>query len=255
MNTFIKLLFLSLVAPQAFFFMQSCTSTLQSNVTGKIILPRGWFLSQNNSKVTLIKAEEKKPGYTLLFDRSNDFKEAAYYVHLAESIYPEKFKIQSTEKISDSKLNSWYFDRLWWFEEYRDYRIPYSITGDTVNFYILKYRNFKQRLRKLSSGGSDFSGTQNRVEFLYTAKVVGNMQSNAEGTSVEAKNVEMPVRVILTMRWFEYCGQPCGWGFEKSREVIFASKKRIAEIKGDGFTQKWVSTKENPYAKDQWITF
>ena len=95
----------------------------------------------------------------------------------------------------------------------------------------------------------------NRIEFSYTAKVFKAGAISSDSKPSGKRIDEGPVRVELKMRWFEYCGEPCGWGFEKTREVFFSSKTRITRVTGDGVTKKWVSEKKKPFQDDQWVTF
>ena len=220
-------------------FSTSCIPGNEPVKKKKVSVPQGWYLSWHNSGVSLTLAEEKKIAYSINFSRANDGVDAEYYLRVAEAVYPERSKIPGS-----SKLKSWYFERLWWFEEHKNFRIPFALTGDTVNYYIKKYKASKKKLQKSSK--KEDTGEANRIEFAYSAKVLG--------VDKEAPS-NQPVRVVLKMRWFEYCGIPCGWGFEKTREVYFDSKTRISRISGDGTVKKWVSQKSKPFQDDQWITF
>ncbi len=229
-----------------------CSKKINPSNTSKVSIPKGWYLSLNNSNITLIKAKEEKNGYKLHFNRANDIKDADYYIRIAEGIFPDREVIIRSDR---SRSKYWYFDRLWWFEKYKGYLIPFSLTGDTVNYYIAKYKVFKTKLKKATVHEKWKASIMNRVEFKYTASVVEEGPTTL--TSSEQKDTESirKVRVTLKMRWYEYCGQPCGWGFEKNREVVFDGKKKIVSIRGDGFTKKWISTKQTPYAPDQWIRY
>lgn len=220
-------------------FYTSCIPGNEPVKKDKISVPQGWYLSWHNSGVGLKQAEEKKTAYSLKFDRSVEGEEAEYYIRIAEAIYPNRSKIPNR-----SKLSLWYFERLWWFEEYKNFRVPFSLTGDAVNYYIKKYKSQKKILQQMSS--EEDSGESNRIEFVYKAEVIG---LSKEASSNQA------VRVVLKMRWFQYCGEPCGWGFEKTREVFFDSRTQISRISGDGTVKKWISEKKKPFQDDQWITF
>ncbi len=224
-----------------------CSKTVPT----KISIPKGWYLSINNSNIELSKANEEKNGYRLYFDRTNSIKDADYYVRIAEGIYPNQDVIIKSDK---SKSKYWYFDRSWWFEKYKNHLIPYSVTGDTVNYYIAKYKHFKEKLKKSNKNEEWKASSLNRIEFQYTASAV------EEGLATETSDHQngepaKRVRVTLIMRWYKFCGQPCGWGFEKKREVVFDGKKKVVSVHGDGFTKKWISTKQTPYAPDQWIRY
>jgi len=220
-------------------FCNSCIPGNEPVKKNKVSVPHGWYLSWHNSGVFLKQAEEKKTAYSIKFDRSFDGEEAEYYVRIAEAIYPDRSKIPKR-----SKLSLWYFERLWWFEEYKDFRVPFSLTGDAVNYYIKKYKSQKKILQQMSN--EDDSGESNRIEFAYKAEVIG---LSKEAPSNQA------VRVVLKMKWFQFCGEPCGWGFEKTREVFFDSRTEISRISGDGTVKKWISEKKKPFQDDQWITF
>lgn len=236
---------------------QSCLLT-RTETNQTITVPAGWFLSWHNSGVALMKAEEKKPTYSLLFDRTNDVKDAEYYLRVAEAIYPDRSKIypkRNSTKQENAEITSWYFERLWWFEEHKHYRVPYALTGDAVNYYIRMYKAFKSRSQMAAIKDSSKTGIQNRVEFAYSAKIIKSGAESSTTTEAGDSNFAQPVKVILKMRWFEYCGEPCGWGFEKTREVYFSSKTSVTRITGDGRVNKWKSEKSKPFQDDQWITF
>ncbi|MBU3917888.1 hypothetical protein KKA14_20365 [bacterium] len=229
-----------------------CSKKTVPSKMDEVSIPKGWYLSLYNSNIDLIKAEENKNGYRLLFNRTNDIKDADYYIRIAEGIFPDRDVIIKSDR---SKSKYWYFDRLWWFEKYKGYLIPFSVTGDTVNYYIVKYKNFKENLQKSTSNEKWKASSLNRVEFQYTASAVEDGPATDRASDQKEKEPVKRVRVTLNMRWYEYCGQPCGWGFEKKREIVFDGKNKVTSIRGDGFTQKWISTKQTPYAPDQWIRY
>lgn len=224
-----------------------CSGVETAEKSNSVIIPPGWYLSLYNSAIHLIKAEENEPSYILRFDRSNDIEEADYYLRIAEAIYPENKKI---EKITGDKTKNWYFERAWSYDTYKDCRIPYSLTGDAVAYYIEHYKNYKKNLNDAPQSVPGRENSINRVEFYYKAKVekVGN-------TTVEGEGSVPKIRVNLELKWYEYCGQPCGWGFEKQREIVFAGKHKVLSIKGDGPADVWISSEKQPYGPNQWIRF
>lgn len=234
------------------FLLSSTACTSKKYPTrNNVRLPKGWFLSNNNSGVKLLKASEKKEIYSLSFNRSTENPDDYYYIQTAEAIFPTQKKIRSSTNI---KLSNWYFERLWWEEEYKGFRIPYSITGDAVIYYIDQYKTFKEKFKQYTQDLIWNQGIGERVKFQYTATVnrdfeLPNYLSNLK------QNGDEPVKVTLHLLWYYYCGQPCGWGFEQKREVIFLSKNKIVDVHGDGTARKWVSSKESPFAPDQWITY
>lgn len=240
-SIFVTLFILSLTA---------CTSKQQLR-QDNVRLPKGWFLSNNNTGVKILKASEEKEIYRLNFDRSTENPDDIYYIQTAEALFPTQKKIRSSTNI---KLTNWYFERLWWGDEYKGFRIPYSITGDAVIYYINQYKAFKQKFKQYPKDFIWNQGTGERVTFQYTATV--NREFNIPIYLSDLKQSDdEPVKVTLHLLWYYYCGQPCGWGFEQKREVIFLSKNKIVEVRGDGTAQKWVSTKAKPFAPDQWITY
>lgn len=208
----------------------------------KLQLPKGWYLSINNSDIAYLQASEKTSAYRIQFDRAGTQKEDRYYIQIAESIYPNQSQL--SRALGQKVQERWYFERRWWSEEYINNRVPYSLTADTVNYYIEKYKEAKKMIKSENIEGIK-QGNKNRVHYSYTARVFREV--NTAG--------KKQLRVELKMKWYQFCGQPCGWGFEKKREVIFSGKKRVTKIIGDEVGPKWVSTPENPYAPDQWITF
>ncbi len=227
--------------------LHGCSGNNPASEKWEIAVPKGWYLSLNNSQVNLLKAKEKKNSYSLFLDRTENIEDANYYIHIAESIYPDRNKIQT---LTHLETNHWYFERLWWFEEYKNMLIPYAITGDTVNFYIEKYKQRKEKIKNKETKNEWKGSNKNRIEFSYTANIV------EEGTYTDDNgNQQQKIRVIMQIRWYEYCGQPCGWGFEKRRDIVFMGKNRVVQVIGDGIISKWISTHQQPYAPEQWIKY
>ncbi len=209
-------------------------------------IPSGWYLSKYNSAVLYKKAEEKKEGYSIYLERMSDMKDGEYYLRMAESIYPSR---EIIEKAIKSPENNWFFERLWWYDKHLEFLIPFALTGDSINYYVEKYRTAKEEIKKMNQGLTEKGSALRRIEFSYTAKI------KDEGETMVGGEIVPKIRVLMEMKWYDYCGQPCGWGFKKQREVVFAGKMRVLSIRGDGPTGKWISTKENPYGPDQWIRF
>ncbi len=209
-------------------------------------VPSNWYLSLYNSSVLFKKAEEKKKGYTLLLDRTSDLQDADYYLRVAESLYPQRRYIEKSIKTPEE---NWFFERLWWYEKHKDFLIPFALTADSVNYYINKYKETKTEIKKINSSLRSQGSNMRRIEFAYIAEV------KDEGNIMLGEESVPKVRVVLTMKWYDYCGQPCGWGFEKQREVVFAGRMKVLSISGDGPTRKWVSSSKTPYGPSQWIRF
>lgn len=245
-----RLLPLTITLLVAILIQIGCTAKKQNH--HKIVhIPRGWFLSNNNAGVKLLKAAENKTFYTLNFNRIPKNPDDYYYIEIAESIFPTQKKIRAATHV---KLTNWYFERLWWSDEHNEYRIPFSITGDTIVYYIDQYKAFKEKYRGYTANQIWNQGVKERIKFNYTATVTRDFEMPRGFKNFSGKK-EKPVKVTLHLLWYYYCGQPCGWGFEQTREVIFLSKDRVVRIHGDGKTRKWISTITEPYAPDQWITF
>ncbi|MDH5559334.1 MAG: hypothetical protein OEY59_00600 [Deltaproteobacteria bacterium] len=234
----------------------SCQPSPRPALTHGIKLPTGWFISHYNAQVDLLSANEKGKNYSIKFDRITNNKEESYFLSLAEAIFPMKNKILAEirgSSVPKQKLDNWYFERLWWFDIYQGGFIPYAITGDAVNFYTQRYINFKKNLKETPSDLLWKKGNKDKVEFTYEAQVI--IPQKRTDANLREVSESYPIRVIMSLKWYEFCGQPCGWGFEKKREILFSSKTEVIEIKGDGIFKKWVSTPESPYAPHQWITF
>lgn len=229
--------------------LSSCTK--HSTSKKEFFLPKGWFYSHTNSGVKLLQAAEEKELYHLNFDRKGEQPEDAYYIQTAEALFPTQEKIRSNARI---KVKSWYFERLWWGDEHKGFRIPFSITGDAVIYYIEKYKEFKEKFKSYSKEKVWNKGIGERVKFKYTATVDREFELPHRLSTLK-RNDEKPIRVTLNLEWYYYCGQPCGWGFEQKREVIFLSKNKIASISGDGKARMWDSKNDNLFAPDQWITY
>jgi hypothetical protein len=264
-NVFVKSIFnkignlspyLKLLSGLMLFFVIHCSSQ-RVPVGRQLELPVGDSFFPNNSRVDLIQAFERKPGYQLYFDRSTDTSAAAYYLRIAEAIYPDPKKVELPPPSTDHKRitpKNWYFEKLWWFEDFRGKKIPYSITGDAVNFYLNQYRSFKKKLKERRAKTKWRGSNENRVFFHYSA-TVKSLPVLSDLEPGDDSSPDSVTTVTLLLKWYEFRGQTHGWGFEKTREVVFSGKRRVVEIKGDGFTKKWISSEKTPYAPIQWITY
>lgn len=230
----------------------SCSSKSSKSPTSEtkdpipFSIPNGWYLSLNNSKIRLIQALEEKKAYKISFERPNKNEDDLYYIRIAESIYPQRKKVL---KAVANPGDSWFFERLWWYEEFKEYLIPYALTSDTVNYYVVRYKKVKSSIKDELAHSQSKGSNKRRLEFSYSAKILD------EGSVALSDQIVPQKRVVLRMRWYEYCGQPCGWGFEKSREIVFAGKRTVLSISGDGPTMKWTSSSQTPYGPNQWIRF
>ncbi len=204
-------------------------------------VPTGWVLQSNGTFVSHLEAKEATPAYKIDLQRKGKSKEDSHYIRLAESLYPDSETIRSYQK---DKESTWYFEKRWWVIESNGYRIPYSITGDTVNYYIDKYRGIKENLKKQQLLTPLKREYKERVNFYYNAEVIREKDANPD-----------LVIVKLSMKWYVFCGQPCGWGFEKTRKVTFKGVDQILGVDGDGLTTLWQSSPESPYAPQQWISY
>lgn len=222
----------------------ACASKSISSTTNKRP-PEGWVLTVNSAFVPYLEAKEDTPGYNIELLRKGKNKEDRYYIKLAESLYPDPKIIRSYQK---GEKKSWYFERRWWISEYDEHRIPYSITGDTVNYYINKYKKFKEKRKKQQRLDPRKKEYKERVSFFYKAEVFRQEKADKTGAAQQ-------IVVKLSLKWYVFCGQPCGWGFEKTKEVTFAGDDQILKVKGDGVTPLWISSAETPYAPHQWITY
>lgn len=227
-------------------FTYGCAPKKPKSYQAAISIPSGWYLSLYNTSVDLIKAEESKPAYKLSFNRANEIEDAAHYLRIAESIFPHKKKILGS---SNKDTENWYFERIWWHTSYRKTPIPFSLTADAVNHYIERYKTLKSKLKQKSTQHHWKGSNLDRIELRYIASISKEGNVTLDGKSLPK------IRVKMAFKWYEYCGQPCGWGFEKTREVVFAGKDRVLEVRGDGPVKVWVSSQEQPYGPDQWIRF
>ncbi|MBU2512726.1 hypothetical protein KJ966_15420 [bacterium] len=224
----------------------SCSSKKEPAKKTTIDIPPGWYLSIYNTKVNVIKAQEKKPGYMIEIDRQNDLIDSDYYLRIAESIFPNQDRILKQKSVQSKQ---WYFERPWWYEKQGNVPVPYALTADTINYYLNRYRDLKSHIKGTAQLVEFKEIDLKRIELLYTVKIV-------EEGSVQVGEESLPrIKVVFTMKWYEYCGQPCGWGFEKHREVVFAGKYKILRISGDGPVKKWNSNQKTPYGPEQWIKF
>lgn len=227
-----------------FILFSSCTR-LHQKQESTIKVPKGWVHSPNNAFIKYIKANEIKPGYELIIERPSQ-NDLLYYVNIAESLFPDqnKFKeVSSSSHLDSQKTINWYFERPWWITEYKTFNIPYALTADCVNYYIAKYADIKKNIKIEQSNSTWRGSNENRVFLHYNTSV----QSSEKKPGV--------IIVTLNLKWYYFCGQTCGWGFKKERQVKFSSKKRVVEVIGDTPADVWIASEQKPYAPDQWVAF
>ena len=242
-----------LVALLSVVFLSSSCSRNQSHK--KLLLPKGWYLSLNNTNVSPFHLKEDHVSHQIQFDRQDDTKDAVYFIRVAEAVFPKRTKILDSKrdlKNRSSITNSWYFERLWWHEEYQGYQIPYALTGDAVNYYLDQYYTFIKDLNLRQKNDSWKASNQNRVEYYYSATVKSNHNKGVSDSNSTRSGLTI---VNLKMKWSYLCGQQCGWGFEKTREVWFSNKYTIIKILGDSVGKLWKRDPRKPFTSDGWITF
>ncbi|MBT4286211.1 MAG: hypothetical protein HOD92_02660 [Deltaproteobacteria bacterium] len=223
----------------------SACTRLHQKKESNIQIPKGWVYSPNNAFIKYVNANEVKPGYELVIARPSQNMLLAY-VTIAESILPDQNKykeVSNSNLLENNQIKNWYFERPWWINEYNDFKIPFALTSDCVNYYIGKYADIKKNM-KIDQSNSNWRGSNENRIFLHYI------------TSVKPSETKKgAVIVSLKLKWYYFCGQTCGWGFKKERQVVFASPKKIIEIIGDTPADVWVASEEKPYAPDQWITY
>ena len=235
----------SLVYTCLIFLAFSACTRLHQKKESTIKVPNGWVYSPNNAFIKYIKANEIKPGYELIIERPSQ-NDLLYYVNIAESLFPDQFKfkeISSSYRLETKQTTNWYFERPWWITEYNNFNIPFALTSDCVNYYIAKYADIKKNI-KIEQNNSTWRGSNKDRIFLHY---------NTSVQSSEKKAGE--ITVTLKLKWYYFCGQTCGWGFKKERQVVFSSQKNIVEIIGDTPADVWIASEKKPYAPDQWVTF
>lgn len=233
-----KLIFLGIMVLLAF---SGCSGKSgQSN--GNRFVPEGWYVSSSNVKVRYQKLKEDDPSYKIDFERTWQDEEEKYYLTLAESLYPSREFIESTRAslAKPPKTDpAWYFERVWWGYVHEDKKIPFAITSEGILEYLDYYKQFKEQIDLKRKDLNLVGDNRNRIDFKYKANVT------TSGSQV---------RVDLYMHWYQYCGLPCGWGFEKRRTITFQSRGVISGVEGDSFPTLWKSSEEDPYGKE-WFTF
>jgi hypothetical protein len=224
------------------FTLTSGCSRKKKAPVGERHIPNGWYISNSNVKVRYKKLKASDPAYKLDFERSWKDEEEKYYLLLAESLYPERELIEKARKDLPEKVQtdpSWYFERIWSGYLHEGKKIPYSLTSGTIQEYLDYYKTFRKKIDAKREGLDLVGDNRDRIDFAYKA----NVTKSGSGYKVE-----------MYFRWYQYCGLPCGWGFEKTRTVTFQNRGYISSIEGDGLPELWISSDEDPYGRE-WFTF
>ena len=224
----------------------ACSSDVPDLPENTLITPEGWYFSSYNTKIKYLSAKEEEKQYSLIIDRKLQNEESEHYLRVSESIFPDQNKMFTEE---NQQVQQWYFERSWWNETKDDVPIPFALTADSLNYFIGRYKTLKKYIKSGNQPEKYEETPLQKIELSYRAVV------NDEGEILVDGIYYPKTRVRLSMKWYEFCDQPCGWGFEKQRDIIFAGKYRIIGITGDGPTKIWKSSKKKPFGPGQWIRF
>ncbi len=120
---------------------------------------------------------------------------------------------------------------LWWFATFDGIRIPWAITADALDYYVMVIEAFEK---------GDFSSSKGitmlKAFLRYEASVESLEEYQLGG--VKHENVQV---VHMELSWSQYCGPECAMGFFKKRTVVFDDQGNVVAVLDDGLTQYVVS--------------
>jgi hypothetical protein len=154
-------------------------------------------------------------------------------LQIAESAYPRRDSVVQAVRSAHFKLPAVPDDSLlWWYSSFDRIRIPYAITQEAVQYYLMKTEAFRR--------GEDLevapSRDMERTSFSYTATVQRHDVFEMTGWTFEDVYV-----VELRLKWSNDCGPNCGLWINKARTVVLTADGIVLHIAGDGPGSFYVS--------------
>ena len=161
--------------------------------------------------------------FTILIERKAISQKSKRILYKAETLFPPKSEIVKHKR--RAKIDTFNSEPLWWYDTFDRVRLPYALTGSSVNYYIQLIRKFRKN--KLMGIKSTKMIT---ASFEYNATV-----SKYESFIFENKNYQNVYVVIMELDWKHFCGSLCALMFSKKRIMIFDGKSfELLGIIGDG---------------------
>lgn len=119
----------------------------------------------------------------------------------------------------------------WRFYGFDGVAIPSAITSDAVSYYIGLSRDFQN---------GDFSGS-NGIRMIGSAVTYRGSVSFQASTTVAGNTYRNVFVVQMNLSWFDYCGDLCAMGFDRTRTVVITPGGLVLQVSGDGEGSFWVS--------------
>ena len=114
----------------------------------------------------------------------------------------------------------------WWQGDFDGTRLPLTVNGDALRYYLEKMDDFENGRWFTTSHGIKMLG----AKLSYVATVLPGQH---DGQSA--------FRVTLSLKWDQYCGNLCALSIEKERTVWLTEEGKVLEVEGDGPTEYTVS--------------
>ncbi len=202
----------------------SCSKKKDITNTDYCIVPIGYFIDRNEQDTVLpANYYDTLTNYTIRITRTFSTPQEEDMLKLAEAIFPPKDMILQEDNgpISDDAVN--YTGTLWWFTNFDGVRIPYALTGASVEYY-------KQLITYFQDGDFTSANTidMNSAYLVYDADV--SYRSSYTLGEKYYKNVYV---VNLSLKWGCSCGTLCAQDFRAKRIVVIDNNNMIITVSGD----------------------
>ena len=150
-------------------------------------------------------------------------------ITIAESTYPPRTEVLEAVKTAHFKLDEVpQENKLWWYSEFDNVRIPYAITGEAIDYYVKLVQGYRRREWK--------SDIEPSSKFSYSASV--EFKNSYEKDEKKFRHVYV-VKMKLSMS--ARFASLAAISFTKERIVVLDRQGKILAIFGDGKTPTVVS--------------
>ncbi len=158
--------------------------------------------------------------FRINLERSVLYPNERRLIEKAEAFFPPESVFENQD---DYNPNG---EPRWWYGDFDGIRIPYAITGSSVDYYVSLIRYFQK-------GEFDAAGTIR----MQSASVTYTSAAKHYDSFIFGNERFTDVYVVSQeLKWKNYCGILCALWFTKTRMIVFDSNENVIAVFGDGST-------------------
>lgn len=188
---------------------------------------KDWFIHWPDLELDLPQEAYQDGDYDIILERYVDNPTEERLLKLAESVYA------ATDIVLQAAEEAHFKDDIrdatgpyWWTSRFDGVRLPYSITGRAIDYYLGLIKEFEE---------GDFTRTNGitmkKAELFYMARVEQEDSYRYKGRLLKDVYV-----VRMELRWSNYCGGECALYSKKERIILFNIHGNVIGVTGDGNT-------------------